>query len=171
MTRMVTEAHALIEIPCGTLLARVSEKGLTRLTFLSEEEMGRWRRLQSMQSPTMLQRMNLDATKKWIQSYLERSELPLVKLDLEGSKFQKDVWIALRSTIPGDTLSYSQLAELAGHPESAREVGASMANNPICLIVPCHRVLKKDGEIGEYSGYGGQETKNWLIQHESEWIR
>ena len=79
--------------------------------------------------------------------------------------------MALRSTIPGETLSYSQLAELAGHPGSARAVGTSMANNPISLIVPCHRVLKNDGEIGEYSGHGGQETKNWLIQHESEWIR
>lgn len=166
---MVTEAHTLLKIPCGTILIRVSEKGVRRISFLDEEEVSRWRRLKFMQSPTMLQKMNIEAVEKWIQAFLERSELPSVKLDLEGSDFQMDVWMTLFSTSPGETLSYSQLAELSGHPKASQAVGSSMAANPISLIIPCHRVLNSDGKIGEYSGHGGKETKKWLIEHEAEW--
>ena len=62
-------------------------------------------------------------------------------------------------------ISYGQLATLAGHPGAARAVGSVMARNPLPIIIPCHRVVRSDGSIGEYTG--GREKKEWLLARET----
>ena len=70
-------------------------------------------------------------------------------------------------TSPGETLSYGELAERAyGKRQAARSVGTAMRTNPFPLLVPCHRVVKSDGVIGEYSGSGGVATKRLLLDKE-----
>lgn len=76
--------------------------------------------------------------------------------------FQADVYNALLTVPAGSTVSYGRLAEMAGHPGAARAVGTAMARNPLPVLIPCHRVVKGDGDLGQY-GSGGPEWKARLL--------
>lgn len=73
------------------------------------------------------------------------------------STFQKNVLTTLRQTKPGDTLTYQELAERAGYPKAARAVGRALATNPYLLVFPCHRVIRKDGDFGNFSAGNNKE--------------
>ena len=80
--------------------------------------------------------------------------------------FQQNVLINLQKIIYGHTVTYSQLAELAGSPRASRAIGSVMAATPLPLIIPCHRVIKSDGTLGNFSGPGGSETKKRMLNLE-----
>lgn len=87
-----------------------------------------------------------------------------VKLNLHGTEFQTRVWAQL-STIPfAITWSYKDLALKLGSANYCRAVGMANGRNPICLIIPCHRVIAHDGSMGGYSS--GLDIKQWLLRHE-----
>lgn len=79
--------------------------------------------------------------------------------------FQFKVYLALLKVKPGKTITYSELAKKAGFPGAARAVGTALAKNPFPIVVPCHRVIKADGSLGNYSA-GGPEVKRYLIERE-----
>lgn len=84
------------------------------------------------------------------------------------AKFALDVYNCLASNIGfGKHCSYSELAILSGHTGASRAVGTAMKNNPLSIIVPCHRVIQKSGNVGKY---GGKEDscKKWLLSYESK---
>ena len=87
-------------------------------------------------------------------------------LDLQGTAFQKKVWSALQEVPYGTTLSYSDLAKCAGRPKAVRAAASAVARNPIAVVVPCHRIVRSTGEIGQYA-YGSAK-KEWLLKHEKE---
>ncbi|GAA7910633.1 hypothetical protein JP0496_08710 [Helicobacter pylori] len=89
-----------------------------------------------------------------------------VPLDLIGTPFQKQVWSALMTIPYGKTKSYDEIAKLINNPKSCRAIGNANYNNPISLIVPCHRVVRKNGALGGYNG--GIEVKKWLLEFESK---
>lgn len=68
----------------------------------------------------------------------------------------------------GETITYSQLAELAGFPGRARAAGCVNARNPLPLVIPCHRIIGKDGGLHGYAGPQGIETKRWLLELEAK---
>ncbi|XP_006867539.1 PREDICTED: methylated-DNA--protein-cysteine methyltransferase [Chrysochloris asiatica] len=84
--------------------------------------------------------------------------------------FQQDsftrqvLWKLLKAVKVGEVVSYQQLAALAGNPRAARAVGGAMRNNPIPILIPCHRVISSSGTMGGYSG--GLTVKQWLLAHE-----
>ena len=86
-----------------------------------------------------------------------------VPVDPEGTPFQRRVWAALREIPPGETRSYGDLArQLGTHP---RAVGSANGSNPVCIAIPCHRVIASDGKLCGYAW--GEERKRWLLSHES----
>jgi methylated-DNA-[protein]-cysteine S-methyltransferase len=88
-----------------------------------------------------------------------------VPLAPSGTPFQLQVWQAL-GTIPyGQTWSYGDLAEAIGLPTAARAVGMANGKNPLSILVPCHRVIGKSGQLTGYAG--GLERKAWLLDHEA----
>jgi methylated-DNA-[protein]-cysteine S-methyltransferase len=89
--------------------------------------------------------------------------LDAVPVDLGGTPFQRDVWSALRTIPAGSTITYAELARRVGRPRAARAVGAANGANPVSIVVPCHRVVGKDGLRG-YAG--GLPRKEWLLAHE-----
>jgi len=89
------------------------------------------------------------------------AHLPIVPL---GSDFQMRVWRELRRIPPGKTLSYAQLARRVGNPKASRAVGSANGRNPLCIVVPCHRVISADGSLGGFSA--GLDAKRWLLRHE-----
>ena len=93
----------------------------------------------------------------------ELAALEAVPVDLGGTPFQRDVWTSLRGIPAGSTLTYAELARRVGHPRAVRAVGAANGANPVSIVVPCHRVVGKDGLRG-YAG--GVARKEWLLAHE-----
>lgn len=92
-----------------------------------------------------------------------------VPLALGGTTFQGRVWDSLRRIPYGQTLSYSELAALLGTPRAARAVGAANARNPVSVIIPCHRLIGKQGQLTGYAG--GLERKQRLLALEKEYMR
>ncbi len=94
----------------------------------------------------------------------ELDALDDIAVDLGGTPFQARVWKALREIPVGATWSYAQLAKRVGRPAAVRAVGAANGQNPVSLVVPCHRVIASDGTLCGYGG--GIERKRWLLTHE-----
>src|SRR5690242_19329457 len=86
-------------------------------------------------------------------------------LELRGSEFQRSCWLALASIAYGQTVSYGEQARRLGlGPEAARAVGAANGQNPLPLVLPCHRVIGADGSLTGFGG--GLATKRFLLEHE-----
>ena len=81
-----------------------------------------------------------------------------------GTPFQNDVWRALRKIEDGTTISYAELARRIGKPKAVRAAGLANGQNPISIVVPCHRVIGSNGSLTGYGG--GLERKQWLLKHE-----
>lgn len=111
-----------------------------------------------------------DSAKKSKVAHRELVEIALPDgANIDAPAFHKTVYKALLNDVPtGQTVTYGELAELAGNPGAARAVGTAMRKNPIPIIVPCHRVLQSGGGLGGYMGNGddGQRMKKWLLRHE-----
>lgn len=81
-----------------------------------------------------------------------------------GTPFQRDVWQALRAIPCGQVMHYGELAAQLGRPGAARAVGAANGSNPVSVVVPCHRVIGRNGTLTGYAG--GVQRKEWLLRHE-----
>lgn len=84
----------------------------------------------------------------------------------KGTTFQEAVWEAIREVGYGSTASYSEIAKKIRHPKAYRAVATACKNNPLPILVPCHRIIKNDGALGEYSY--GTKIKNYLVNLEKQ---
>nr|XP_037865653.1 methylated-DNA--protein-cysteine methyltransferase isoform X3 [Chlorocebus sabaeus] len=108
----------------------------------------------------------------WLNAYFHQpeaiEELPVPALHhpiFQQESFTRQVlWKLLKVVKFGEVISYQQLAALAGNPKAARAVGGAMRNNPVPILIPCHRVICSSGAVGNYSG--GLAVKEWLLVHE-----
>ncbi len=94
----------------------------------------------------------------------ERNSFDVV-LAAKGTEFQQSVWQALTEIPYGETVSYADVAACIGKPKAVRAVGTANGSNPIAIIVPCHRVVGKDGSLTGFGG--GLDTKQFLLQLEA----
>jgi len=106
---------------------------------------------------TELMHMILDA---W-----ELDRLDTIAIDLRGTDFQKAVWRALLDIPKGEVVTYSDIARSIGRPMAARAVGSAVGENPVSLVVPCHRVVQASGGIGNY-GWGVDIKRNLLLEED-----
>jgi len=97
---------------------------------------------------------------------IDFSDVPVCIAGL--TKFQQRILTILRTVKCGNTISYSDLAKLAGNPKAARAIGTVLAINPLPLIIPCHRVIKQDGTLGGFSAVGGVQTKKRMLELEKQ---
>lgn len=88
-----------------------------------------------------------------------------IDIYLQGTPFQISVWEALTQIPFGETASYSEIAEKIGNPNAVRAVGTAVGQNPVPILVPCHRVIRKEGVLGEFS-LGGADVKRQLLAAE-----
>lgn len=108
--------------------------------------------------------MSIDSElKSYFQGTLQQFKTPIKTL---GSPFQEQVWDALNEIPYGETQSYSNLANSVGKPKAYRAVAKANGANQLCLIIPCHRVINHNGDLGGYGG--GLTRKKWLIEHENK---
>lgn len=101
-----------------------------------------------------------------LDAYLrgEVTAIDAIPVRARGSDVMQRLWARLRAVPAGATVSY---AELGGDPRFARVAATACARNPVCVIVPCHRVIRSDGTLGGFGG--GLATKRWLLDHEARW--
>jgi methylated-DNA-[protein]-cysteine S-methyltransferase len=93
---------------------------------------------------------------------LEEFDMPMAPA---GTDFQQQVWRALTSVGYGDTCCYSDIADKIENPKAVRAVGAANGKNPMTIVVPCHRIIGRDGSLTGYAG--GMDKKAWLLNHEA----
>ena len=85
---------------------------------------------------------------------------------MEGTDFQIKVWMELKKIPHGEVKTYKEIAIEIGRPKAARAVENACASNPYPVAIPCHRVIRTDGELGGYSGPGGIQPKKELLEKE-----
>jgi AraC family transcriptional regulator of adaptative response/methylated-DNA-[protein]-cysteine methyltransferase len=148
--------------PIGEMLIAATSKGICRLTFDDSEE--------------SLKRLFPNATvvkddgglKELVEGALTAIEQPTaaphLPIDVAGTAFQEAVWRELRKIPLGETRSYAEIAAAIGRPKAVRAVGTANGDNHICVLIPCHRVIRSDGSLGGYGG--GIDRKVKLLETE-----
>jgi AraC family transcriptional regulator, regulatory protein of adaptative response / methylated-DNA-[protein]-cysteine methyltransferase len=157
-----------IQSPLGPMLAASTPNGICLLEFSSPDRLPAQiahlcRRFQCEITPGSSS--YLDQLHAELQEYFAgRRTAFTVALDLRGTPFQQGVWNMVRQIPYAETRSYQQMAAQLGKPAAARAVGTANGSNPVSILVPCHRLLHKDGGL---AGYGGELwRKQWLLAWE-----
>lgn len=160
-------AYRTVDSPIGPLLLAATPAGLVRVAFATEGHEEVLADLAARVSPRILRApARLEAPARQLDEYFRRRrrrfELPL---DLQLARgFRRVVLGHLGEIGYGTTASYARLAAAAGSPRAVRAVGSACATNPLPLVVPCHRVVRSDGSLGNYGG--GVDTKRALLAME-----
>jgi methylated-DNA-[protein]-cysteine S-methyltransferase len=149
--------HIIIPSPIGNIYIAGSENGINRIQLMVEEPI-----TSQTDIPSYLQdcidQLNeyFDGTRKEFDLRLDFGDAP---------DFHKEVWKMVKIIPYGRTRTYGEIAEIIDHQQAFRAVGHANGMNPLPIVVPCHRVIGKDGSLTGY--YYGLELKRWLLSHES----
>lgn len=157
-------AYRTLDTPLGALLLAATERGLVRVAYAREGHDQVLEQLASRISSRVLRApRRLDAAARELEEYFGRRRTVFdLPLDLQLSAgFRRTVLAHLAEIAYGSTASYAALALAAGNPKAVRAVGTACATNPLPLVVPCHRVVRSDGAVGQY--VGGSEAKLALL--------
>jgi methylated-DNA-[protein]-cysteine S-methyltransferase len=158
-----------IDSPVGTLLLVTDDQERVRALEFSDHEARLRRLLREHYGPVEL--VEVTAPSKVVLAMQRYFSGDLAAFDdivtmTNGTDLQRQVWTALRGIPGGRTISYGELARALGHddPRMAVDIGAANGANPIAIIVPCHRVIAKNGDLKGYAW--GVHRKRWLLEHE-----
>jgi methylated-DNA-[protein]-cysteine S-methyltransferase len=160
-------AYATVDSPIGQVVVAATDRGLVRLALPGESLEDVLTRLARDVSPRILAYpRRLDEARRELDQYFEgkrqRFELPLDWQLSHG--FYRRVLRATAKVPFGQMITYSDAAKRAGSPRAFRAAGSALGSNPIPIVVPCHRVIRAGGDIGNYGG--GPEMKRFLLEHE-----
>lgn len=161
-------AYRTVDTPLGALLLAATERGLVRVAFAAEDHDAVLVSIAARISPRILRAPGrLDDAARQLDEYFEgRRHAFDLPLDLSlATGFRRTVLAQLREIGYGHTASYAAVAVAAGSPRAVRAVGTACATNPLPVVVPCHRVVRSDGTIGQY--LGGTDAKRALLRLES----
>ena len=162
-----------IDTPLGAMIAVADDEGVRLLEFIdrraTERELSILRkRLRTNVVPG--EHRHLTAIRRQLADYFSgknlKFDLPLAPI---GSEFQLRAWKILQSIPIGETRSYSWMAKRLGDENARRAVGRANGTNMICIIIPCHRVIRADGTLCGYGG--GLWRKKWLLDHERRYVQ
>ncbi len=143
-------ASKIIESPVGRLTLVASNDGLAGILWEREGPAGLSLKLEVQEDDT--HPVLLEAEKQLGEYFDGRRKTFDLKLDVQGTPFQRAVWDALQTIPFGETRSYGDIARQIGNPAAVRATGAANGRNPVPIVVPCHRVI---GSTGKLTGFGG----------------
>ncbi len=158
--------YTIVDCPLGRLLVAATEKGLSAVS-IGESEKALEAALFSEYPAAEIDRdeAGLGRYVAALIQYLGGKDRGLdLPLDIQVTAFQRRVYEALRAIPYGHTRTYEEIAKTIGKPEAVRAVGRACATNPAAIVIPCHRVVRKDGQVGGYRW--GSETKEALLANE-----
>ncbi|KJR25419.1 cysteine methyltransferase [Vibrio navarrensis] len=152
--------YTIAPSPLGEMTLQANDEGILGIWFTTQttlpDDLGQENANHAVLSLALTQ---LD---EYFTGKRTQFDLPIAA---KGTAFQMQVWQAL-TTIPyGETWSYQELANAIGNPKAVRAVGLANGKNPVSIVVPCHRVIGKNGKLTGYAG--GIERKRWLLERES----
>lgn len=161
-------AYRMLDTPVGRLLLAATTTGVVRVAYESEDLDGVLRSLAGRISPRILETpRRLDEVARQLDQYFggQRTSFDL-PIDLRLSAgFRRSVLSYLPAIGYGETASYQSVAAAVHNPKAVRAVGTACATNPLPVIIPCHRVIRSDGQLGAY--LGGAEIKHQLLDMEA----
>ncbi len=146
---------AFIQTPLGWMRLVTESEHLVELDFISNSDS-----VINIEPSHFLKEVTAQLNAYFTGS-LRQFDIPLQP---RGTDFQRTVWKHLTDIPYGKTISYLELANRVGGPTYTRAVGSANSSNPVAVIIPCHRVIGKDGSLTGYAG--GKEKKQWLLGHE-----
>lgn len=156
-----------LQTPIGIALLVTDADGVLRALDWEEHE-PRMRELLRLQygAVALTDARSPAAIKAALTGYFkgDLDRLGTIKWRVAGTPFQRKVWNALPTILPGTTMSYGALAARLDMPKAMRAVGHANGSNPLSVVVPCHRLIGADGSLIKYGG--GIERKRWLLEHE-----
>ena len=141
--------------PIGTAKIEGNNDGITSITVLNEEIPT------SKTNPACLQ----DCVLQLNEYFTGNRKTFNLKLNPQGTKFQKKVWEALQNVPYGKTITYLEQSKILGNVKAIRAVAGANGKNPISIVIPCHRIIGSDGSLTGYAG--GLWRKKWLLEHEN----
>ncbi|MBC7867102.1 MAG: methylated-DNA--[protein]-cysteine S-methyltransferase [Gloeobacteraceae cyanobacterium ES-bin-316] len=157
--------YSFAESPFGNLMVASTQKGLCHMAFEDDEEKGLNNLNAIFPKATCKRRLDLIQQNALFIFQNDWSRLPEIKLHLKGTDFQVKVWEALLKIPMGQLASYGNIAEKIGNPNASRAVGTAIGSNPVAYLIPCHRVIQSNGNIGGYMW--GKTRKTAMIGWES----
>ncbi len=144
----------------GEIIIGLSEQGICWLGFMTTKDQGAYKGDAFTRMQTYFPFVKITRNDRAIEQIIpiifkawEQDRLHELDLDIQGTNFQKSVWNALMKIPKGQIKSYGEIANKIGKPKASRAVGLAVGDNPISLIIPCHRVIQKSGAMGNY-GWG-----------------
>lgn len=151
--------HCHVDSPIGRLLLTGRDGVLTGI-YVADHERSRQIDPTSVEDPSAFV-----AAQVQLSEYFAGERIAFdLPIELDGTRFQQEVWAALQEIPYGETVGYGVLARRLGRPKASRAVGGANGRNPVSIVVPCHRVVAAGGGLG---GYGwGPDRKTWLLEHE-----
>ncbi|MEQ9518281.1 MAG: methylated-DNA--[protein]-cysteine S-methyltransferase [Parvibaculum sp.] len=151
-----------IDSPIGPIRLGTHSGGLARVLFAAQEN----EVLPEEANPCDAARAHMDKAVMALNEYFAggRKTFDDITLAPEGTDFQLSVWTALTKLAYGETCAYRDIAIEIGNPKAVRAVGLANGQNPIPVIVPCHRVIGANGKLTGFGG--GLPAKQWLLAHE-----
>jgi AraC family transcriptional regulator of adaptative response/methylated-DNA-[protein]-cysteine methyltransferase len=164
----VTIIYGLAQCFLGWVIVAATDRGICAVEFggdpetLPEQVQSRYPNAQLKKADSDFKAL-IEEVVDFIESPKDIFQLPL---DIQGTAFQQQVWEILRQIRPGETISYSDLAERLGKPKAVRAVASACASNKLAVVIPCHRVISKDGKTGGYRW--GAERKAQLLESEQD---
>jgi AraC family transcriptional regulator of adaptative response/methylated-DNA-[protein]-cysteine methyltransferase len=163
-----TIRYALAPSSLGQVLVAASDKGVCAIFFGDDgDALVSELRQRFPKADIMAGDHDFDALTAKVVAFVEAPETSLdLPLDIRGTAFQHRVWQALREIPSGETVTYADIAARIGSPKAVRAVGAACGANPIAVAVPCHRVLRKDGNLPDENYRWGGKRKRALLAKE-----
>lgn len=158
--------YTIVESPLGTLLVAATERGLCSVKLGDGTALEQELKQEFQNALLQIDDNKLHLWNQALVNYLNGCPLPDLPFDVQASAFQLQVWETLRKIPIGTTASYSDIADAIGRPTSVRAVARTCATNPVALVIPCHRVVSKDGSLGGYRW--GVSRKQALLDLESK---
>jgi methylated-DNA-[protein]-cysteine S-methyltransferase len=150
----------------GTITVRCSERGLREIALNSSAKRKPADVVEANGQKSAGARFAHQAARELEEYFAGARRKFDVPFDVQGTPFQMKVWRALQTIPYGETRSYGDIARQVGSPRAARAVGMANHDNPIAIIVPCHRVIATGGGLGGYGG--GLKMKSYLLWHEEQ---
>ena len=153
--------------PFGESFVAVTERGICAMAFVDEESRDEQLIKLAKKWHFAIIKQNQTITENYMNRIFQPHLSTLGKLPLlvQGTNFQLKVWEALLSIPQGSVTTYQQIAESIGNPKAVRAVGTAVGDNPIAYLIPCHRVIRKEGILGEY--HWGSTRKKALVGWEA----
>ena len=157
--------YSFAESPFGNLIVASTPKGICHMAFADEEEKMLDTLKEKFPNATYYQRLDLIQQNALFIFQHDWNGLPEIKLHLKGTDFQVKVWEALLKIPKGQLTTYRNIADNIGNPNALRAVGTAIGSNPVAYLIPCHRVIQSNGNIGGYMW--GSTRKTAMIGWES----